>query len=114
MIVGKELAVKKEAAKSSSSGGKTKKKKWSKGKIKDKANNAIILDTATYEKLHKEVPLYKLITPSVLVDRHRVNGSLARAIIREFEEKGLIRKISTHGSQLIYSMYCFEIRGREG
>ena len=84
--------------------------KWSKGKIKDKANNAIILDTATYEKLHKEVPLYKLITPSVLVDRHRVNGSLARAIIREFEEKKLIRKISTHGSQLIYSMYCFEIR----
>jgi hypothetical protein len=57
--------------------------------------------------LFKEVPTYKLITPSVLVDRLRVNGSLARVAIRELEEKGLIRKISTHGSQLIYSTFYF-------
>ncbi|CAG8667985.1 1895_t:CDS:2, partial [Dentiscutata heterogama] len=80
----------KEKAPKSSSGGKNKKKKWSKGKVKDKANNAVVLDKATYDKLQKEVPTYKLITPAVLVDRLRVNGSLARIAIRELEAKGSI------------------------
>ncbi|RHZ57127.1 hypothetical protein Glove_393g9 [Diversispora epigaea] len=77
--------------------------KWSKGKVKEKANNAVVLEKATYDKLFKDVPSYKLITPSVLVDRLHVNGSLARVAIRELEAKGLIRKISSHGSQLIYT-----------
>lgn len=51
----------------------------------------------------KEVPTYKLVTPSVLVDRLRINGSLARAAIKDLEAKGLIRLISAHGSQLIYT-----------
>ncbi|CAG8640633.1 16408_t:CDS:2, partial [Acaulospora colombiana] len=100
---------KEKAAKPTSGGGKNKKKKWSKGKVKDKANNAVVLDKATYDKLFKEVPTYKLITPSVLVDRLRVNGSLARTAIRVLEEQGLIRKISTHGSQLIYSKHAYPI-----
>ncbi|KAJ3284484.1 hypothetical protein HK104_009895 [Borealophlyctis nickersoniae] len=88
---------------SSSSGGKNKKKKWSKGKVKDKANNAVVFDKPTYDKLFKEVPTYKLVTPSVLVDRLRINGSLARVAIRELEEKGLIRLVSAHKSQMIYT-----------
>ncbi|KAI9202728.1 ribosomal protein S25 component of cytosolic 80S ribosome and 40S small subunit [Polychytrium aggregatum] len=87
----------------SSSGAKAKKKKWSKGKVKDKANNAVVLDKNTYDKLFKEVPTYKLITPSVLVDRLRIGGSLARLAIRELESKGLIRAVDTHASQLIYT-----------
>ncbi|KAG0024489.1 40S ribosomal protein S25 [Podila clonocystis] len=77
--------------------------KWSKGKVKDKANNAVILDKATYDKLMKEVPTYKLVSPSVLVDRLRINGSLARAAIRELVTMGLIVPVSTHGAQLIYT-----------
>ncbi|KAI8799421.1 S25 ribosomal protein-domain-containing protein [Cladochytrium replicatum] len=88
---------------SSSGGGKNKKKKWSKGKVKDKANNAVVFDKTTYEKLLKEAPTYKLITPSVLVDRLRINGSLARVAIRDLEAKGLIRRVSKHNSQLIYT-----------
>ncbi|KAL2916876.1 40S ribosomal protein S25 [Polyrhizophydium stewartii] len=79
------------------------KKKWSKGRVKDKANNAVVFDKPTYEKLFKEVPTYKLVTTSVLVDRLRINGSLARAAIRELESKGLIRLVSSHGSQSIYT-----------
>lgn len=71
--------------------------------MKDKANNAVVFDKPTYEKLFKEVPTYKLITPSVLVDRLRVNGSLARIALKELADKGLIRLISAHGSQLIYT-----------
>ena len=80
-----------------------KKKKWSKGKVKDKANNAVVFDKITYDKLLKEVPTYKLVTPSVLVDRLRINGSLARLAIKELLKMGLIKMVSTHGSQVIYT-----------
>ena len=46
--------------------------KWSKGKQKEKVNNAVLFDQATYDKLLSEVPKYKQITPSVLSERLRV------------------------------------------
>ena len=53
-------------------GGKAKKKKWSKGKSRDKLNNLVLFDKNTYEKLYKEVPTYKLITPSIVSERLKV------------------------------------------
>ena len=44
------------------SGGKAKKKKWFKGKVRDKLNKLVLFDKATYDKLCKEVPNYTLIT----------------------------------------------------
>merc|ERR1712062_4958 len=73
-----------------SSGGKAKKKKWSKGKVRDKLNNLILFDKGTYDKLYKEVPSYKLITPSVVSERLKIRGSLAKAALRELHGKGLI------------------------
>ncbi|KAG1162573.1 hypothetical protein G6F37_002015 [Rhizopus arrhizus] len=100
----KQYAKKDVAAKpSSSSGGKKAKKKWSAKKVKDKANNLVILDKPTYERLFKEVPTYKLISQSVLVDRLKLNGSLARIAIRELESQGLIKPISRHHAQIIYT-----------
>ncbi|MBA0771690.1 hypothetical protein Gotri_007175, partial [Gossypium trilobum] len=55
-----------------SGGGKQKKKKWNKGKQKEKVNNMVLFDQATYGKLLSEAPKYKLITPSILSDRMRV------------------------------------------
>lgn len=46
--------------------------KWSKGKQKDKVNNMVLFDKATYDKLISEAPKFKLITPSILSDRLRV------------------------------------------
>ncbi|KAK7598113.1 hypothetical protein V9T40_006348 [Parthenolecanium corni] len=69
------------------SGGKAKKKKWSKGKVRDKLNNQVLFDKASYEKLFKEVPSYKLITPSVVSERLKVRGSLARKALNELLEK---------------------------
>ena len=51
----------------------------------------------------KDIPTAKLITPSVLVDRLRVNGSVARKMLTWLEVKGLIKCVSRHGSQLIYT-----------
>merc|ERR1712217_377327 len=75
-------------------GGKAKKKKWSKGKSRDKLNNLVLFDKNTYDKLYKEVPTYKLITPSIVSERLKVRGSLAKRALEEMEGKGLIKKVS--------------------
>ncbi|XP_066991349.1 small ribosomal subunit protein eS25 [Anabrus simplex] len=85
------------------SGGKAKKKKWSKGKVRDKLNNQVLFDKATYEKLLKEVPAYKLITPSVVSERLKVRGSLARRALDELLQKGLIKQVIKHHAQVIYT-----------
>ncbi|KAI9489911.1 ribosomal protein S25 [Zychaea mexicana] len=63
----------------------------------------VVLDKPTYERLFKEVPTYKLISQSVLVDRLRLNGSLARVAIRELEAQGLIKPVLRHNAQVIYT-----------
>nr|XP_038936112.1 40S ribosomal protein S25-like [Rattus norvegicus] len=86
------------------SGGKAK-KKWSKGKnkVQDKLNNLVLFDKATYDKLCKEVPNYKLITPAVVSRRLKIQGSLARAVPQELRSKGLIKLVSKHRAQVIYT-----------
>uniref|UniRef100_A0A6N2M429 40S ribosomal protein S25 n=2 Tax=Salix viminalis TaxID=40686 RepID=A0A6N2M429_SALVM len=85
-----------------SGGGKQKKKKWSKGKQKEKVNNMVLFDQATYDKLLSEAPKYKLITPSVLSDRLRISGSLARRAIKDLTARGSIRMISLHPNFLLF------------
>jgi len=80
------------------------KKKWSaKGRVKDKIANKIVLDQETYDKLLAEVPKFKLITTSLVSERFRVNGSVARAALVILESKGLITKVSTHHMLSIYT-----------
>lgn len=62
--------------------------KWSKGKVRDKLNNLVLFDKATYDKLYKEVPNYKLITPAVVSERLKIRGSLARNALQELLGKG--------------------------
>jgi len=97
--------------KEGSGGGKAKKKKWSKGKVRDKLNNQVLFDKATYEKLYKEVPAYKLITPSVVSERLKIRGSLAKRALIELREKGtfpyasyLFVSINPNGTLL-----CFQV-----
>merc|ERR1712040_21588 len=91
------------AKKKEGGGGKAKKKKWSKGKVRDKLNNLVLFDQATYDKLYKEVPAYKLITPAVVSERLKIRGSLARKALNELLAKGMIKLVSKHRAQLIYT-----------
>ncbi|KAF2786313.1 ribosomal protein S25 [Melanomma pulvis-pyrius CBS 109.77] len=84
-------------------GAKKQKKKWSKGKVKDKANHAVVLDKQTQDKLTKDVQSYRLITVAVLVDRLKINGSLARAALADLEEKGVIKKVVKHSALCVYT-----------
>ncbi|XP_020887682.1 40S ribosomal protein S25-1 isoform X1 [Arabidopsis lyrata subsp. lyrata] len=61
-----------------SGGGKQKKKKWSKGKQKEKVNNMVLFDQATYDKLMSEAPKFKLITPSILSDGKAIRDLMAK------------------------------------
>jgi len=97
---GKTPAKKKDAG---GGGGKAKKKKWSKGKVRDKLQNMVLFDQATYDKLYKEIISVKLITPSVISERLKVRASLAKAGLRELHSKGLIKCVVKHGSQLVYT-----------
>merc|ERR1712110_904359 len=100
----KEKKTKAAIAKAAAAGGSgKKKKKWNSGKVKEKSNNAVFFDEATYDKLLSDVPKTRLITVSTIADKLRVNGSLARAAIKDLEAKGKIRKVSTHNSQLLYT-----------
>merc|ERR1712037_869375 len=89
-------------------GGKAKKKKWSKGKTRDKLNNLVLFDKPTYEKPLKEVPTYKLITPSIVSERLKVRGSLARKALIELTQKGLIKQVVQHHAQQIYTRNVVE------
>ncbi|KAI1343924.1 ribosomal protein S25 [Xylariaceae sp. FL0016] len=95
-------------------GAKKQKKKWSKGKgkyqakflseqLKDKAQHSVMLDKSTSEKLYKDVQSYRLVTVSTLVDRLKINGSLARKCLKDLEEKGQIKPVVTHSKMKIYT-----------
>merc|ERR1712100_539162 len=82
---------------------KAAKKKWSKGKAKEKANNQVLFEQSTYDKLLAEVPKYKMISISILTDRLRITCSLARKAIAILIAKGLIKPVTMHSKQQIYT-----------
>merc|ERR1712075_38706 len=89
------------AAKKSGAGAK--KKKWSKGKVREKLNNLVVFDQATYDRMLAEVKNFKLVTPSAISERLKVNGSLARRAIGKLLEAGLIKPIEVPSRQQIYT-----------
>lgn len=84
-------------------GGKKSKKKWSKKSVKDKAQHTVVLDQEKLDRILKEVPTYRYVSVSVLVDRLKIGGSLARVAITQLEKDGIIKRVSRHSSQLIYT-----------
>lgn len=71
--------------------------------MRDKLNNIALFDEATYDKLYKEVPSYKLITPAIVCERLKVRASLARRALEELAAKGLIKPVLRHHAQKIYT-----------
>ena len=74
---------KEQKLKAALSGGKGRKKKWSKGKVKDKLMNAVLFDKTTYDKLMKEIPKKKLITTSIVSEMCKINGKFFYNFCRE-------------------------------
>jgi small subunit ribosomal protein S25e len=84
-------------------GSKKGKKKWSKGRVREKAQNQVLFDQPSYDRMLAEVPKMKLISPSVLVERFKVNGALARAAIKHLAAKNLIKGLVVSSAQGVYT-----------
>ncbi len=63
----------------------------------------MLYEKPAYDKLIQDVPKMKLITLATVVERLKVGGALARRSLRELEAKGLIKLVSGHSKQLIYT-----------
>merc|ERR1712054_388592 len=77
----------------SKGGASAKKKKWSKGKVREKLNNMVIFDQDTYDRMMKEVSTFKLVSTSAISERLKVSGSLARRAIKELIQAGSIKPV---------------------
>jgi small subunit ribosomal protein S25e len=84
-------------------GGKGKKKKWSKGKSRDKVDNKVLMSKEQFDRLYSEVPKMKLITVSAVVEKLKVSGGLARRALRVLASEEKIRPVLLSRAQQIYT-----------
>lgn len=84
--------------KSTGKGAKTKKKSWTKVKVKEKLNNSVFLEKRDMEKVLKEVPKMLCVTRAALCEKFKISGSVARAIIKDFYAKSLLVPIGDQHS----------------
>ena len=59
-------------------------------KVKEKMNNAVFLEKAQYDRMAKEVPKILCITRAALIEKFKVGGSIARALIKELLKRELL------------------------
>mmetsp|Transcript_24989 Transcript_24989/g.36690 ORF Transcript_24989/g.36690 Transcript_24989/m.36690 type:complete len:114 (-) Transcript_24989:232-573(-) len=84
-------------------GGKGKKKKWSKGKARDKIDNKVLFGKEQWDRLYSEIPKMKLITVSTVVEKLKISGGLARRSLMLLAEEGHIKPVCVTRAQRIYT-----------
>lgn len=63
----------------------------------------VLFDQQTYDRMVADVPKMKLITTSTIVERFKVNGSLARKALQELVNNKVIKVVSYSSKQGIYT-----------
>merc|ERR1712113_838480 len=81
---------------------KSKKKKWAKGRVKEKKNNASIVLPDEYATAIKEIPRMKTITVATVSEKYRIKGSLAYRLIMKLNTDGVLTKVVKKGGFLLY------------
>jgi small subunit ribosomal protein S25e len=72
--------------------------------VTEKADHAVFLDHAGYDKIITGIPkLGKHISTSILVEKYKIVGSLARTLLRKCAETGSIRSVESHSRQTLYT-----------
>jgi small subunit ribosomal protein S25e len=66
-------------------------------------NSKVLFDEDGWTRFNAEVPKMKVITPSALVERLKINVSLARAACKYLTEEGKITPVEIHNKQQIYT-----------
>lgn len=63
----------------------------------------VVLDQEKYDRIMKEVPTFKFVSVSVLVDRLKIGGSMARVALRQLEDEGIITPVVKSSKQVVYT-----------
>jgi small subunit ribosomal protein S25e len=101
-------------AASSAGKSKGKKKKWSKGKLREKRNHDVIFEKSTLTKLKKNVPRkMRLITVYTLVEQYKITATLARRAIRLMVEEGTVKPVCVHSRLGIYTRVASKVKEEE-
>ncbi len=64
--------------------------KWGKVKEFESIERALIIDDDLKDRMLKEIPRQKIITPTAICQRYQVRMHVAKAIISELEKSGKI------------------------
>ena len=80
-------------ARAAAASRKGSKKKWSKGKVKEKRNYEVFVTPSMMKDLEKELPKMRLITPAILAERFKLVASVARKVIRHFAQAEKIKPL---------------------
>jgi ribosomal protein S25 len=78
--------------------------------VKDKAQHDVVLTKEKNDRIQKDVQSYRLITVATLVDRLKINGSLARQVLKDLETNGQIKKVVGHSKLNIFSTLQHKLR----
>ena len=89
----KGASASKSAQANKSKGAQAKKKTWTKTKVKDKLNQDVFLDQKRFDKICQELPKILCITRSVVMEKFKVNGAVARGLIRHLAGTGDIKPV---------------------
>ena len=81
-------------ARAAAASRKGQKKKWSKGKVKEKRNYEVLVTKAMLKDMEKEIPRMRLVTIHTVSDRFKIVGSTAKRVIRHFAEQGKIEALT--------------------
>merc|ERR1712130_610191 len=92
---------------------KSKKKKWAKGRVKEKKNNAAILLPDEYETALKEIPKMKAVTVATVSEKLRITGSLAYRLIMKMAKEGTLTRVVKSRGFLLYKKSKKQIKLEE-
>ena len=62
------------------------KKKWSKGKTKEKKSYDVFVTPKVMKDIEKEIQKMRMVTPAILGDRFKLVSSVARKVMRHFAD----------------------------
>jgi small subunit ribosomal protein S25e len=80
-------------AKAAMASRKTSKKKWSKGKEKEKKEFGVFVTSEQFKDLLKELPKMRLITPAIISERFKIVLSVAKQAIRYLAGENKIKAL---------------------
>lgn len=96
-------------ARAAASSRKGQKKKWSKGKVKDKLNNAVLIEEKALKEMEREVPKMKLISTFIVSERFKVTLGVAKQVLRLLAEQKKINALDfNHHQCMLYTGLDFK------